>query len=160
MWRLVASPYIWNISGNNGRGSWLHLCRHMPGKMCTWIDTIFITHRRVRRSTAGPKRSDLEIGDANNAGSYIVMTENDKSPRWRAGCALCSSVFASIIVVVMVYRNDRVSVWQRQLSLSLSFIDFFAVILPKRFEFRYPTPSRISYHMYEYSKHYASRVKK
>ena len=102
--------------------------------------TILIIHRRVLRSTAGPKRSDLEIGDANNAGSYIVMAESDKLPRWRVGYGLCAvcvgfrlhyryryglskcSCFGSvttIVVIVIVYRL------------------FWGVIVPKLFEFRY-----------------------
>ena len=60
MIRCVATSGV-AVHLNNGHGSWLHLCRHTPGKMCTYMDrTILITHRCVRRSTAGPKSSDLE----------------------------------------------------------------------------------------------------
>ena len=68
-----------------------------------------------------------------------MTTENDKSPRWRVGCGLCASVFASIVVIVIVYRNVHLQ-FVNDNSRYRNFVSFLsAVIAPKLFEFRYPT---------------------
>ena len=68
--------------------------------------TILVTHRRVRRSTAGPKRPDVDIWDATNAGSYKWRrkTTNHQDGGWVVGC---------------------VRRFSPPLSLSLSFIEMF-----------------------------------
>ena len=45
--------------------------------MCTCIARFFITHRRVRCSTAGPTSSDVQTWSANNTGSYIRRSSYD-----------------------------------------------------------------------------------
>ena len=88
---------------------------------------LHMTHQRVRGSRAGrPKSSDVGIVRREQYG--LVHCDNRKRPianmagglwavfvgdgRYVVSCGLCSSVFASfiVIVIVIVYRNIRVSV--------------------------------------------------
>jgi len=81
------------------------ICVSMCQVMCTYMNRtiLLVTNRRVRHSTAGPTSSNAETCEARTiqARIYQVMTEDGKSPRWRGGCGLCASVYASIIVVVI-----------------------------------------------------------
>ena len=63
------------------------------------------------------------------------MTKNDQSPRWHLLRAVCVVSPPPCVVtrIVIVHRNVRVSVRQRSLSLSLSFIGFFCCYRTEKF---------------------------
>ena len=81
------------------------ICVSVSQVMFTYMNRtiLLVTHRRVRHSTAGPTSSNAETCEARTiqARTYLVMTEDDKSPRWRVGRGLCASAFASIILIVI-----------------------------------------------------------
>ena len=114
-----------------------YICRV---KMCTtWID---ITHRRVRRSTAGPvykfRRCDLR-----HEQYRLARSDNVNIGGWGAG--LCASVFTSSTIIVIVYRLSQCSVFRFGsdtciVVVIIAYREFFcASYRTETLSFRYPT---------------------
>ena len=103
--------------------------------------TILIANRRASRSTAGPKSPDFETWGADITGSYIMITENDKSPIWRVCCGLCAVCIGFRLHYRYRYGLSKCSCFR---SVTINIYRYrlptcFAGIVPKRFESPHPT---------------------